>query len=150
MYWKRSYQGCSSVQIKWCKSKLRRTYRMWWMVCNSGWNWSHLKNTAADMLFNINMLADAYHIYNIGAGEFGRRHFQIQIRQWNNQSLVQIMSWCRPGDKPLSEPMMVFFSLVLDVVVLCLHSSTIVTPSRVHSGVLSDEGGVDSKLVIPI
>ena len=25
----------------------------------------------------------------------------------NNPSLFQIMAWCRPGDKPLSEPMMV-------------------------------------------
>ena len=25
----------------------------------------------------------------------------------NNSTLVQIMAWCRPGDKPLSEPMMV-------------------------------------------
>ena len=25
----------------------------------------------------------------------------------NIQALVQIMAWCRPGDKPLSEPMMV-------------------------------------------
>ena len=25
----------------------------------------------------------------------------------NIPSLVQIMAWCRPGDKPLSEPMMV-------------------------------------------
>ena len=25
----------------------------------------------------------------------------------NNAALVQIMSWCHPGDKPLSEPMMV-------------------------------------------
>ena len=24
----------------------------------------------------------------------------------NNPSLVQVMAWCRPGDKPLSEPMM--------------------------------------------
>ena len=25
----------------------------------------------------------------------------------NNPALVHIMAWCRPGDKPLSEPMMV-------------------------------------------
>ena len=34
--------------------------------------------------------------------------------------------------------------------VLCLHSCTIVTSSRVHSNVLSEEGGVDLRLVIPI
>ena len=27
----------------------------------------------------------------------------------NIPALVQIMAWCRPGDKPLSEPMMVSF-----------------------------------------
>ena len=39
---------------------------------------------------------------------------------------------------------------VLDGVVLCLHSSTIVTSSRVHSDVFSEEGGVDLKLAILI
>ena len=24
----------------------------------------------------------------------------------NNPALIQIMAWCQPGDKPLSEPMM--------------------------------------------
>ena len=44
-----------------------------------------------------------------------------------------------------------FFSTwVLDGVVLCLHSSTIVTSSCVHSDVFSEEGGVDLKLAIPI
>ena len=58
---------------------------------------------------------------------FSRRHFEILIflneNLWisieislkfvprvpinNMQALVQIMAWCRPGDKPLSEPMMV-------------------------------------------
>ena len=28
----------------------------------------------------------------------------------NIPALVQIMAWCRPGDKPLSEPMMVQFA----------------------------------------
>ena len=42
------------------------------------------------------------------------------------------------------------FTWVRDVVVLCLHSCTIVTLSRVHSNVLSEEGGVDFRLVIPI
>ena len=28
----------------------------------------------------------------------------------NIPSLVQIMAWCRPGDKPLSEPMMAYFT----------------------------------------
>ena len=28
----------------------------------------------------------------------------------NITALVQIMAWCRPGDKPLSEPMMVKFT----------------------------------------
>ena len=43
-----------------------------------------------------------------------------------------------------------FFTWVRDVVVLCLHSCTIVTSSRVHSDVLSEEGGIHLKLVIPI
>ena len=34
-----------------------------------------------------------------------------------------------------------FFTWVRDVVVLCLHSCTIVTSSRVHNDVLSEEGG---------
>ena len=29
----------------------------------------------------------------------------------NNPALVQIMAWCRPGDKPLSEPMMVSLTM---------------------------------------
>ena len=33
----------------------------------------------------------------------------------NIQALVQIMAWCRPGDKPLSEPMMV--SLLMHICV---------------------------------
>ena len=28
----------------------------------------------------------------------------------NKPSLVQIMAWCRSGDEPLSEPMMVWFT----------------------------------------
>ena len=48
-----------------------------------------------------------------------------------------------------------FSTLVLDGVVLCLHSftlplSTIVTSSRLHSDVFSEEGGIDLKLAIPI
>ena len=43
-----------------------------------------------------------------------------------------------------------FFTWVLGVVVLCLPSSTILTSSHVHSDVLSEEGDVDLKLVIPI
>ena len=33
--------------------------------------------------------------------------FVLKGRIHNITSLVQIMAWCRPGDKPLSEPMMV-------------------------------------------
>ena len=54
-----------------------------------------------------------------------RRHFQIHFLEWkciwlkfslifvpkvrinNTPTLVQIKGWCRPGDKPLSEPMVV-------------------------------------------
>ena len=43
-----------------------------------------------------------------------------------------------------------FFTWVLDVVVVYLHSSTIVTSLHVQSDVLSEEGGGDLKLVIPI
>ena len=32
----------------------------------------------------------------------------------NNPALFQIMAWRRPGDKPLSEPMMIYASLGLD------------------------------------
>ena len=28
----------------------------------------------------------------------------------NNKSLVQIMAWCRLGDKPLSEPVMIYLT----------------------------------------
>ena len=60
---------------------------------------------------------------------FCRRHFQMHFLEWkymnfrisiktslkfvpkdpinNTLALVQIMAWCRPGDKPLSEAMMV-------------------------------------------
>ena len=60
---------------------------------------------------------------------FGRRHFQIHFfidKLWilieilqkfvpkcpfdNNTALVQIMAWCRIGDKPLSEPMLTRFT----------------------------------------
>ena len=34
-------------------------------------------------------------------------NFVPRVRINNIPSLVQIMAWCRPGDKPLSEPMMV-------------------------------------------
>ena len=36
-------------------------------------------------------------------------HWSLFLRVWltNIPSLVQIMAWCRPGDRPLSEPMMV-------------------------------------------
>ena len=33
--------------------------------------------------------------------------FVPMVRIYNIPALVQIMAWCRPGDKPLSEPMMV-------------------------------------------
>ena len=33
--------------------------------------------------------------------------FVPKVRIYNIPALVQIMAWCRPGDKPLSEPMMV-------------------------------------------
>ena len=57
---------------------------------------------------------------------FSRRHFQMDFLEWklwisinislkfvpsgpinNIPTLVQVMAWCRPGNKPLSEPMMV-------------------------------------------
>ena len=55
---------------------------------------------------------------------FSRRHFQIDFLEWkcminislkfvprgpinNIPTLVQVMAWRRPGDKPLSEPMLV-------------------------------------------
>ena len=48
---------------------------------------------------------------------FGRRHFQMCFLKWNAcipnvrinniPALVQIMAWCWPGDKPLSEAMMI-------------------------------------------
>ena len=57
---------------------------------------------------------------------FYRQHFQMYFLEWkvwipikislkfvpkgsikNISALVQIMAWCRPGNKPLSEPMMV-------------------------------------------
>ena len=50
---------------------------------------------------------------------FRRRHFQMHILEWrclklikngpidNIPALVQIMAWCLPGDKSLSEPMIV-------------------------------------------
>ena len=36
--------------------------------------------------------------------------FVPRVRIDNIKALVQIMAWCRPGDKPLSEPMMVKFT----------------------------------------
>ena len=33
--------------------------------------------------------------------------FVLKVQINNSPALVQIMAWCRPGDKPLSEPMMV-------------------------------------------
>ena len=42
-----------------------------------------------------------------------------------------------------------FFVYLFDVGVLCLHSSTIVL-TRVQSDVLSEEDGVDLKLMMPI
>ena len=43
-----------------------------------------------------------------------------------------------------------YFTWVFDVVVFCLHSSTIVTLSHVHRDVLSEGGGVDLKQAISI
>ena len=39
--------------------------------------------------------------------------FVLQDSSNNKPTLVQIMAWCRPGDKPLSEPMLVRLSLQL-------------------------------------
>ena len=44
----------------------------------------------------------------------------------------------------------IFFTSVLEVVVLCLYPSTTVASLLVDSDALYEEGGVDLKLVIPI
>ena len=42
--------------------------------------------------------------------------FRLNLSEINNiPALVQIMAWCRPGDKPLSKPML--FSLLKDMCV---------------------------------
>ena len=36
--------------------------------------------------------------------------FVPMVRINNTPALVQVMAWCRPGDKPLSGPMMVYLT----------------------------------------
>ena len=42
--------------------------------------------------------------------------FVSKVQMNNNQALVQIMSWRRPGDKPLSEPIMVSLPMHIRVI----------------------------------
>ena len=50
----------------------------------------------------------------------------------NIPSLVQIMVWCRPGAKPLSEPMMV--SLLTHICVTRPHWVKLIVPKRSYQG----------------
>ena len=52
-----------------------------------------------------------------------RFHWSLFLRSNNIPALVQIMAWPRPGDKPLSEPMMI--SLVTHICVMRHQSATI-------------------------
>ena len=54
-----------------------------------------------------------------------------------NPALVQIMAWCRPGAKPLSEPMMASFSKHI-----CITQSQWVDTSKDHVGSLNFQVGI--------
>ena len=54
---------------------------------------------------------------------FSRQHFQMDL--FNENVLVQIMAWHRPGDKPLSEPMMVCLLIHLCVIRPHWHESAV-------------------------
>ena len=77
----------------------------------------------AQFAVNIYCNRTRFYIQNFGSEKkwprFRRRHFQMHILEWrclnltkngpidNIPALVQIMAWRRPGDKSLSEPMIV-------------------------------------------
>ena len=54
------------------------------------------------------MESDPHHLYFTKlSGKSRDFYFLVGIHLNNITTLVQIVAWCRPGDKPLSEPMMV-------------------------------------------
>ena len=93
------------------------------------WDFSHLKLSQTHLQYK-NILYSKHELNTLRPRQNGR-HFPDDIFKWiflnenarisinislkfvpsgpisNIPTLVQVMAWCRPGDKPLSEPMMV-------------------------------------------
>ena len=67
---------------------------------------------------NIRLFADDLFPYScLREDKFRLKfHLYLFLESDNTPVLVQIMAWCRPGDKPLSEPMM--FSLLTHICVI--------------------------------
>ena len=87
-------------------------------LCNPSEDWApHMKWVAVTWLNTLRMRQDGCHFPdNILKRIFLNENFKISIKTSlkfvprgpinNIPSLVQIMAWHRPGNKPLSEPMM--------------------------------------------
>ena len=101
----------SKFSFKWDKNVLRLLgqYHGWWHCHEQGhqhvWYWLCLKKMAANFLTTFSNAFSLMKMY-----EFRLRfHIICSLKGPINNipALVQIIGWCQPGDKPLSEPMMV-------------------------------------------
>ena len=87
------------------KYHLRRAIPCWRNTpCTALSHWGQEKMTATDNIFKCIFLNENVWISNNFSLKFV---FEGLIN--NIPALVQTMAWCRPGNKPLSEPMMVSF-----------------------------------------
>ena len=122
------WSGFSSYKqtLYWlCKKKSQ--YLTWWRICLLQWFQKSMDNNDSCEAWCIN--AHWWTLYNTLRPKQNGRHFADAIFKCiflnendcislknslspinNIPTLVQIMAWRRPGDKPLSEPMMVSFN----------------------------------------
>ena len=103
--------------LLWFKSKMEP---LWWTTSQSGLKWEVVAHKSqVNMIFNTlrpwqicrHIANDIFKCIYVTENVWLSRKISLRcvprVRINNIPALLQKMTWCRPGDKPLSEPMKV-------------------------------------------
>ena len=120
------YYGCSiPVKLGWIPLTKGQQHRKYFHGMGSPCALLGLFSIPAKLISGYSWLFDLHVEAETKWLQFSRQHLQMHFLEWkgisfkisikfapkgpinNIPALVQIMAWCRPGDKPLSEPVMV-------------------------------------------
>ena len=105
--------------------QLSKQYRGWWFETLSSPLWRHRNGQRLWDMWSLTLTLRGRNqmdtILQTKVSSFLNENDEFRLKfRWSGpiniiRALVQIMAWCRPGDKPLSDPMMIRLAMHISV-----------------------------------